>query len=126
MLLQFCGTKGYVEERSQSPSGHSAFVIESGGFRLLCDFGQNRKGLLEKIHPDAIFVSHAHPDHSWGLEEGTEAPVYASEITHEIVRNFPIDRRIPLVPGESAKIGPFRVTTFPVAHSVRCPCAAAR
>ncbi|MGH9316314.1 MAG: MBL fold metallo-hydrolase, partial [Thermoanaerobaculia bacterium] len=89
MRLHFYGTKGYVEERSRAHSGHSAFTVEADGFRLLCDFGQNRKGLLSKIRPDSIFLSHAHPDHAWGLEEGTRVPVYASGITHEITRGLP-------------------------------------
>ena len=69
--IHFYGTKGYVEESSREHAGHSAFVLEDEGFRLLCDFGQNRKGMLDEDPPDAIFVSHAHPDHGWGLWEGT-------------------------------------------------------
>jgi ribonuclease BN (tRNA processing enzyme) len=126
MRLHFYGTKGYVEESSHAHSGHSAFTIEAEGFRLLCDFGQNRKGLLKKIRPDAIFVSHAHPDHVGGLEEGTGAPVYASSITHEISKDLPIANRFVLEPGAAVRIGPFRLTAFPVVHSVRCPCVAAR
>lgn len=126
MLLHFYGTKGYVEERSRAHSGHSAFTIEAEEFRLLCDFGQNRKGLLKKIRPDAIFVSHAHPDHVGGLEEGTGLPVYASAITHEISKGFAIAKRFVLKPGVSVRIGPFRLAAFPVVHSVRCPCVAAR
>ena len=126
MRLHFYGTKGYVEESSPSHAGHSAFTVESEGFRLLCDFGQNRRGLLSTIRPDAIFVSHAHPDHAWGLEEGTEAPVHASAITHEITRDFPIERRVTLDPGDPVAVGPFRVTAFPVVHSIRCPGIAAR
>lgn len=126
MKLTFFGTKGYVEEHSPTHFGHSTFTIEYRGFRLLCDFGENRKGLLREIRPDAIFVSHAHPDHAWGLDEGTEAPVYASEATHEILKNFPIPNREVLSPGAPAHIGPFRLTAIPVAHSVRCPCTAAR
>lgn len=126
MNLTFFGTKGYVEEQSPTHSGHSAFVIENRGFRLLCDFGENRKGMLAKIKPDAIFISHAHPDHSWGLEEGTDAPVHASPISHEILRNQPTPNRVVLSPGVAMKAGPFRLTSFPVAHSVRCPCTAVR
>ncbi len=126
MLFHFYGTKGYVEESSGSHSGHSAFTLEAEGFRLLCDFGQNRKGLLEKIRPDAIFVSHAHPDHALGLEEGTEVPVHASAITHEILKELPIGNRVVLEPYEPLPVGPFRITAFPVLHSVRCPCVAAR
>jgi phosphoribosyl 1,2-cyclic phosphodiesterase len=124
--LRFYGTKGYVEEASPAHAGHSAFTIESDGFRLLCDFGENRRGMLPKIRPDAIFVSHAHPDHSWGLEEGTTAPVYASEITHAIIEKFPIQNRVVLEPGKRVRVGPIRLTAFPVVHSMRCPCIAAR
>ena len=126
MRLNFYGTKGYVEESSPAHSGHSAFTIESDGFRLLCDFGENRKGMLGEIRPDAIFVSHGHPDHCWGLEEGTPAPVYASEITHSLIAKFPIGQQVVLEPGRRIRVGPFRLTAFPVVHSVRCPCIAAR
>lgn len=126
MRLHFYGTKGYVEESSPAHTGHSAFTIEADGFRLLCDFGENRKGLLKKIRPDAIFVSHAHPDHAWGLEEGTDAPLYASEITHSLTEKYRVGNRVVLEPGRRVRIGPFRVTGFPVVHSVRCPCMAAR
>jgi ribonuclease BN (tRNA processing enzyme) len=121
MRLRFFGTKGYVEEKSRAHSGHSAFTVETEGFRLLCDFGQNRKGLLETIRPDAIFVSHAHPDHAWGLEEGTAAPVHASAITHELTAKFPIEKRVVLEPGRPVAAGPFRLTAATVLHSVRCP-----
>jgi len=126
MRLHFFGTKGYVEEESEAHRGHSAFTLEAAGFRLLCGFGQNRQGMLAKIAPDAILVSHAHPDHSWGLKEGTGLPVYASAVTHEIMKDLPIPRREVLEPRRAAKIGPFRVTTYPVVHSVRCPCVASR
>jgi len=126
MRLHFFGTKGYVEEKSRAHSGHSAFTVETEGFRLLCDFGQNRKGLLEMIRPDAVFVSHAHPDHAWGLEEGTGVPVHASAITHAITKDLPIRARVTLEPEKSVTVGPFRLTAFPVVHSVRCPCVAAR
>ena len=106
--LHFYGTKGYVEESSADHAGHSAFTVEAEGFRLLCDFGENRRGLLAKIQPDAIFVSHAHPDHAWGLEEGTAAPVHASAITHELTAKMPVETRIVLEPGQPVRAGPFR------------------
>jgi ribonuclease BN (tRNA processing enzyme) len=124
--LHFHGTKGYVEESSPSHSGHSAFTIEADGFRLLCDFGENRKGLLGGIRPDAIFVSHAHPDHAWGLREGTDAPVFASAITHELLAEMPLAERIVLDPAQRVRVGPFRLTSFPVVHSIRCPGIGAR
>jgi ribonuclease BN (tRNA processing enzyme) len=126
MLLHFHGTKAYVGEPSRAHNGHSAFVLEESGFRLLCDFGENRKGMLGKIRPDAIFVSHAHPDHGWGLWEGTDIPVYASAATHELLRELPLLNRVVLAPQEPVPIGPFRLSAQPVVHSVRCPCVGAR
>ncbi len=126
MRLHFYGTKGYVEESSKAHAGHSAFVIESGGFRLLCDFGENRKGMLSKIRPDAVFVSHAHPDHGWGLWEGTDLPVYASAATHELLRELPLLNRLVLEPRASVMVGPFDLAAHPTIHSVRCPSVGAR
>jgi ribonuclease BN (tRNA processing enzyme) len=124
--LHFYGTKGYVKESSREHAGHSAFVVEASGFHLLCDFGENRKGLLAKIRPDAIFVSHAHPDHGWGLWEGTDVPVYASAVTHELLRELPLLNRVVLRPGKPVDVGPFRLGAHPALHSVRCPCVGAR
>ena len=124
--LTFFGTRGYVEESSRTHSGHSAILVEANRFRLLCDFGENRKGLLAKIRPDAIFVSHAHPDHGWGLWEGTDLPVYASAVTHEILKELPLLNRVVVAPREEVAIGPFRLAAHPTIHSVRCPAVGAR
>lgn len=126
MRIEFYGTRGFVEESSRAHRGHSAVVLEADGFRLLCDFGANRRGMLREIRPDAIFISHAHPDHGGGLVEGTDLPVYASAVTHRIQADLPYCNRRALSPGRAARIGPFRLTGIPVVHSVRCPCTAAR
>lgn len=126
MKITFFGSRGYVAESSTTHRGHSAFVIEEEGFRLLCDFGENHEGSLGSIRPDAVVVSHAHPDHAWGLRERSAMPVYASAATHVILRDLPIGKPISMAPGRRRRVGPFRITLFPVAHSVRCPCTAIR
>lgn len=124
--ITFYGTRGYVEESSPAHEGHSAFVVEWKRHRLLCDFGENRKGMLAAIRPDSIAISHAHPDHAWGLEEGTDRPVHASQTTHQVLADLPIAHRVVLPPGEARRVGPYSITLLPVAHSVRCPCTAIR
>jgi ribonuclease BN (tRNA processing enzyme) len=124
--IHFYGTRGYVEEKSRRHRHHAAFVLSWKGFRLLCDFGQTNEGRLAEMAPDAIFISHAHPDHGWGLKEGTDLPVYASAITIEILKALPVSTWKPLEPGRPLSIGPLELTAFPVVHSVRCPCVAGR
>lgn len=126
MRLRFFGTRGYVEARSRGHANHSAFTVEAAGYRLLCDFGENLGGKLAAIAPDAIFVSHGHPDHAWGLARGATAPVLASDSTHALLSAYALTERVVLSPGEPRTAGPFRITTYPVVHSVRCPCVAAR
>ena len=119
MLLRFFGTKGYVEAKSRSHAGHSAFTVEAAGYRLLCDVGENRRGRLTAIAPDGIFVSHGHPDHSWGLAEGTGVPVFASAETHRLLADFPIADRVVLEPRGAGNPGPIRLTPNPVNHNKR-------
>ncbi|MEO8432660.1 MAG: MBL fold metallo-hydrolase [Acidobacteriota bacterium] len=126
MRLRFLGTRGYVEARSRGHSNHSAFLVEAAGFRLLCDFGENLRGKLAGIAPDAILVSHGHPDHAWGLAEGTDIPVLASSETHALLSTYALSDRVELAPGRTRPTGPFRVTSYRVVHSVRCPGIAAR
>ncbi len=126
VAIRFYGTRGYVEEKSRRHRHHSAFVVESRGFRLLCDFGETNEGRLAEIAPDAIWISHAHPDHGGGLREGTDLPVYASAATARILRDLPVRRWRVLPPGKAARVGPLRLTPLPVLHSLRCPCLAAR
>src|ERR1700693_5558040 len=106
MRLQFYATKGYVKARSRSHAGHSAFTVEAAGFRLLCDFGENRKGRLGGVGPGGIFVSPGHPDHAWVLAEGAKVPVLASESTHALLSECALARRVTLEPGRTETVGP--------------------
>ncbi|NUQ61182.1 MAG: MBL fold metallo-hydrolase [Pirellulales bacterium] len=80
------------------------------------------------LHPDAILLSHAHLDHSGFLgQTQPRIPVYASEGTSKMMlagsvfangEEIPKKRFRKLQPGRPKTIGDFRVTTFPVDHSV--------
>lgn len=78
--------------------------------------------------PDAILLSHAHLDHT-GLLGHTNAqiPVYASRGTSKMMLagklfalqvELPEERFHEVRPGVPVEIGPFKITGFPVDHSI--------
>lgn len=81
-----------------------------------------------EIPPNAIILSHAHLDHT-GLLDHTrpEVPVYASRGTSKMMLagrlfagqvELPRERFRELPPDQPVEIGSFRVTGFPVDHSI--------
>ena len=49
----------------------------------MVDCGEDWLGNLDGLHLHAIVITHAHPDHAFGLKEGAPCPVYATQITWE-------------------------------------------
>lgn len=67
MKLTFLGTRGNIEPRSERHDMHSALLVEYYGERVLVDCDEDWRGEIDTIGPDAIVLTHAHPDHAWGL-----------------------------------------------------------
>ena len=66
--------------------GHSCFVLESGGFRVLLDPYREVQGLSDiEAEADAVYCSHDHFDHGWTenvrLTSGKENPFTVREIS---------------------------------------------
>ena len=122
--------------------GGNCIEVSSGNARIVLDAGLpldafNESapatpavaGLFGPGRPvDGLFLSHAHADHS-GLIAATraEVPVWMSEGTSKMLLagslfarqpEVPRSRRRILAPGRPVAVGPFRVTAFPVDHSV--------
>ena len=126
MKLTFLGTRGNIDERSQRHAQHTALLIEVRQSRVMVDCGEDWEGRVHELRPSVIVLTHAHPDHAWGLRGGAPCPVAATAETIELVRRFPIDLLPEIRPREPVEFAGVEFEAFPVEHSVRCPAVGYR
>jgi phosphoribosyl 1,2-cyclic phosphodiesterase len=92
----------------------------------MMDAGRDWGGLLGRIKPDALVITHAHPDHVDALRQGCPCPVYATSATWRLIGTWPIrDRRL-LRAWTTCTIQGARIEAVPVAHSIRAPAVGYR
>jgi len=130
--------------------GGSILELNSGAIKILFDFGiplesmdckdfavenykPNIKGLYKEEQPQyqAIFLTHAHPDH-YGLLElvNREIPIYVSRVTFDILSKIaPLttkfktgDLNLQVINDEIA-VGDFTVKIHNIDHSIAGACA---
>ncbi len=120
--LTFLGTKGEIEEFTERHMYHSSLLVESGTFKIVVDYGKLRKYGLDELCPDAVLITHAHPDHyAWLYEDlAAEMPVYLTQESLECGKFRP-GRAITIEPGVEFRLGPLQVLPYRVLHSTRCP-----
>ena len=120
--------------------GHSCFLLESGGFRVLLDPFRDVPGLADvEAEADAVYCSHGHFDHAYTdrvrLTSGRENPFTVTEIPtfhdgqggalrgENTVRRFEAggvsvvhlgDLGHPLSPEQAEAIGPLDLALVPV------------
>lgn len=101
-------------------------MLSCAGKRLLLDAGSTWTGKLRGLRPDWIAITHAHPDHAFALEEGTDVPVFVSSQSYELLKHYPVKRFRVFELDEPLRIGPFRVRPYEVVHSIRAPAVGYR
>jgi phosphoribosyl 1,2-cyclic phosphodiesterase len=94
------------------------------GLIYTLDFTRPRK--VHQKRPEAIVLTHAHPDHAWGLKEGAPCKVYATIQTWRSLKDFPGLDRVTVQPRRPFRIHGITLEAFPVEHSTRAPAVGYR
>lgn len=124
MNITFLGTRGYLKVKSRRHKWHTATLFTYKGKKVLVDCGLDWLGRVHTIKPDAIIITHPHPDHTRGLEKGVDCPVYAPP---GMWRHMPydVDKRI-IRAREPISICGITFEAFPVIHSILVPAVGYR
>jgi phosphoribosyl 1,2-cyclic phosphodiesterase len=126
MKLTFLGTRGYIKVRTRRHRMHASLGVSYLRRWVMVDCGEDWTARLDALAPPAIVITHAHPDHAFGLRAGAPCPVYATEAAWAGLAGFPIaDRRV-LSPRTPTEIVGLTFEAFPVEHSTRAPAVGYR
>ncbi len=121
MKILFAGTRGYIDAQTKRHKRHTVTIIIHRNKRILLDCGLDWLGKMNLLKPDAIILTHAHPDHAWGLQNGAPCPVYATKESWKIIKDYPIDDRHLVIPRKRFRIHGVTFEAFSVAHSIIAP-----
>lgn len=126
MKITFLGTRGNIKAKSRRHKRHTVTLITYKKTRVMIDCGLDWLGKIDVVNPDAIMITHAHPDHAEGLKNGSPCPVYAMPESWAIMEKFPIQHKRIVHQRKPFKIGDIKLEPFFVIHSLRAPAVGYR
>lgn len=124
MKLTFLGTRAWTEVSNRRHRRHAALLVTYHDRHVMVDCGADWRGRLDRVRPDAIVLTHAHPDHAWGLADGFDGPVLATADTWADIDDYPIPERRTLVPSTPTELAGLTIEAFGVLHATRAPTVA--
>lgn len=127
MKVTFLGTRGYIDVKNRRHRRHTITLVSYKRTRLMIDCGLDwLDGKFKKYKPTAIIITHAHPDHVWGLKNGAPCPVYATKESWDLMQKYPITSKQEVKPDKKFKVGSLVCEAFFVVHSIRAPAVGYR
>jgi phosphoribosyl 1,2-cyclic phosphodiesterase len=126
MKLTFLGTRGEIEPRTPEHAMHTSLLVTHRKRRVMVDCGRDWLDRVDDVDPDAIVLTHAHPDHAFGLQRGARCPVYATPVTWQSIQKYPIAEQHTVEPRSPVAIEGITFEAFPVEHSITAPAVGYR
>lgn len=126
MKITFLGTRGNIEASTNEHQNHSSIMVSYNKKEVMIDCGADWLERVHQINPPAIVLTHGHPDHAFGLENGAPCPVYATEETFDFIAGYELGETIKIDPYTSFDVQGITFTAYPVEHSTRAPAVAFR
>jgi phosphoribosyl 1,2-cyclic phosphodiesterase len=126
MKLRFLGTRGEIEKRTRWHRMHTSLMVSYRRANVMIDCGLDWLGKFERLHPNAIVLTHAHPDHAWGLRDGGPCPVHAPEKTWQTLTRCRIEDQHLIKERTPTKICGIMFEAFAVEHSILAPAVGYR
>jgi phosphoribosyl 1,2-cyclic phosphodiesterase len=123
MKIIFLGTRGYIKARTKKHYRHTSTLICYKGKCVMIDCGLDWIDQIDRIKPHAIILTHAHPDHAWGLQNGVPCPVYATRASWQVkeLKKFPITQKKVVPIQKKIIVGGITFEAFSESHSLLCP-----
>jgi len=128
LKLKFLGTRGEIEARTARHGMHTSMRVSYRGRSVVVDCGTDWRGRVRRMGGRAFVLTHAHPDHAFGLADGSPVPVYATAESWELIRGYPIPPELRRVvrPRDPFTIDGITFEAFRVEHSIRAPAVGYR
>ncbi|PYK09508.1 MAG: hypothetical protein DME65_11800 [Verrucomicrobia bacterium] len=126
MKLTFLGTRGEIEKRTRRHHMHTSLMVSYRGGDVMIDCGLDWLGKFERLRPGAIVLTHAHPDHAWGLRHGAPCPVHAPQQTWQALKRCRIEDRHLIEERMPTTICGIIFEAFSVEHSILAPAVGFR
>jgi phosphoribosyl 1,2-cyclic phosphodiesterase len=124
LTLTFLGTRGNIDVWNRRHCRHTATLVSYRDTDVMIDCGVDWLG--RDIRPNAIVLTHTHPDHVGGLRHGASCAVYGTADVWRVIKRWPILERRDLRLRTPIDIGGLTFEAFPVEHSLRAPAVGYR